>query len=192
MSGRCPTDTCYTSTVGAYGAVRDHVDPKSGKRPVTHWAMDLRGTPRVTPVYAPEDGVVLDVATGQSSPWTGYDPGLVFIRGVSGVYHVLGHLDYATLRVQRGQTVKQGTPVGVMGINHTHWEVRRKPQPDWGLFPSRWQAHGANNMNPMEWLAAVNAPRLSGSVGIVALTSIVVAVGTWFGRALSSRVGGSR
>lgn len=157
-TGRCPTDTCKTSPHGGYGYFRaDQIDGKSGKAGVYHWAWDLAG-PVGTPVYAPENGFVVDVATGSSSPFTGYNPGVVMIRGNSGLWHLLGHLQYGTIGVRPGQFVTIGQKLGVMGISHTHWEVRRSHLPDYGCCPNVWQAHGQNNLDPKIWLAEVNRP----------------------------------
>lgn len=183
MAGVCPTDTCKTSPHGGYHFWRpDQVDPKSGQRGVMHWAWDLSGSADRTPVYAPEDGVVVETATGESSPWTGFQPGLVLIKGVSGVFHVLGHMDYPTIAVRAGQQVRMGQPVGVMGISHVHWEIRKARTPNWGAYPTYWQAHGPNSVNPAEWLAAVNAQASPAGIalGLLAFSAIV---GAGFGLA---------
>lgn len=151
---RCPTDTCHPSAHGGYHYWRpDQYEPKSGGKGVMHWAWDLSGTANETMVYAPEDGLVMDVAKGDDHPWTGFQPGIVLIHGVSGVYHVLGHLQYKQIKAVKGQFIALGQPVGVMGIGHTHWEIRKKPQPDYGKYPTFWQAHGPNSINPADWLS---------------------------------------
>lgn len=160
MPGRCPTDKCKITPHGGYSFWRpDQVDPKSGTKGVMHWAWDLGGTAKETPVYAPEDGVVVETATGKSPPWTGFQPGLVLLKGASGVYHVLGHLDYPTIAVHAGQAVTMGTKLGVMGISHTHWEIRRNRTPNWAAHPTYWQAHGPNSIDPATWLESVNGTR---------------------------------
>lgn len=183
MPGRCPTDTCKTSPHGGYHFWRpDQVDPKSGTRGVMHWAWDLSGTAGSTPVYAPEDGFVVETATGLSSPWTGFNPGLVLIKGVSGVYHVLGHLDYNKIIVRGGQPVALGQKVGVMGISHTHWEIRHNRVPDWGCCPTFWQAHGPNSIDPAEWLAAVNKSSSTGIGAVLLVSATLVGLGFLIGR----------
>jgi murein DD-endopeptidase MepM/ murein hydrolase activator NlpD len=118
--------------------------------PCIHPGVDLYG-PAGTEVFAPEDGVVVAVANGSSSPWKGYGPWLIVIRGASGVYHLLAHLspERASLALV-GSRVVAGQLVGVTSsANHTHWEVRIKAIPDFAAGES----NQTNNLDPFAWLA---------------------------------------
>ena len=78
------------------------------------------------------------------SGWSGYGPRGVLLRGDSGVFHVLAHLDSITVRV--GQRVNEGDVCGVGSVvHHVHWEVRQRPRPVAGeavvevtLDPGAW------------------------------------------------------
>jgi len=158
---RYPVDVVRVTPRGAYGYFRDYKTPT-----VHHWGLDLGG-PAGTVVRAPEDGVVDTTATGTSPPFTGYDPGVVLLRGRSGVYHLLGHTRPS---VQAGQAVREGQQVGTIGINHVHWEVRRQRLPDYAAHARSEDAHRANNSNPRLWiyLAGFGGVLVLGALGGVA------------------------
>jgi murein DD-endopeptidase MepM/ murein hydrolase activator NlpD len=133
-------------------ARRSPADGSCGTKPYPcfHPGVDLFG-PRGTEVHAPEDGVVVAVANGSSSPWKGYGPWLVIIKGASGVYHLLAHLspERASLALV-GARVAAGQLVGVTSsANHVHWEVRLKAIPDFAAGES----NATNNLDPFAWLA---------------------------------------
>jgi murein DD-endopeptidase MepM/ murein hydrolase activator NlpD len=119
-----------------------------------HAGVDLRmGADE--PCFAPESGTV-DAVWESNRPrpdaqrfsrppgWSGYGPKGVRIRGDSGVWHVLAHLD--TVGVQLGQRVTEGEAVGRGSVvRHVHWEVRTAARPPSGaavvevtLDPGAW------------------------------------------------------
>lgn len=95
-----------------------------------------------TPCRAPESGEVVEVfesnrplpnAPRFSRPpgWSGYGPRGVLMRGDSGVWHLLAHLD--TVLVTDRQRVTEGETVGVGSVvRHVHWEVRTQARPTGG------------------------------------------------------------
>lgn len=130
--------------------------------PCKHPGVDVVGRAG-TPVRAPEDGTVVFAADGSQAPYRGYGPWLVLIKGDSGKYHLLAHLDVNQrslapigLRVSAGQTVG-----ATSAANHTHWEVRTKMVPDF--------AHGednfTNNADPVAWMSGGDAMLLVVAVG---------------------------
>lgn len=155
---RYPVDVVRVTPHGAFGFLRDYKTPA-----VTHWGVDLGGAAG-TLVRAPEDGVVDTTASGTSPPFTGYDPGVVLIRGRSGYYHLLGH---TIPSVSPGQVVKEGQVVGKIGVNHVHYEVRKKRLPDYGAYARTDDAHRANNVDPKLWilLAKVGGLVVLGALG---------------------------
>lgn len=97
-------------------------------------------------VFAPEAGVVEKVADGSNPPFVGYGPGVVLLRGASGFYHLLSHLDFKTITVKPGQPILEGILLGQFNAEHghTHYEVRKAP-----TGPSE-----TNTVDPMQWLAS--------------------------------------
>jgi murein DD-endopeptidase MepM/ murein hydrolase activator NlpD len=136
-----------TSGLGAWLARRS-----DGAR--LHAGVDLP-MGRDTVCRAPEAGRVMQTWTASrprdpsaSSPpgWSGYGPRGVLIRGDSGQWHVLAHLD--ELLVTRGQWVSPGQPVGRGSVvRHCHWEVRDVARP-----PAGW-ATVELTYSPAAWLA---------------------------------------
>lgn len=126
-----------------------------------HAGVDL-SAPRGTPVLAPEGGVVEDVELDQRRPWRGYAP-VVLLRGDSGVWHVLSHLDGAELAARVaagelavGQRVELGAELGRIGSErHVHWEVRLAPQPRWWTDPLSLQRRAQLivelSVDPLAW-----------------------------------------
>jgi murein DD-endopeptidase MepM/ murein hydrolase activator NlpD len=100
----------------------------------------------VPDVFAPESGVVERVSDGKSVPFQGYGPGVILIRGDSGFYHLLSHLNFSTISVAPGQRIFDGQRIAQFDreIAHTHYEVRREP-----IGPS-----ATNTIDPAVWLAA--------------------------------------
>lgn len=110
-----------------------------------HWGLDLAGA-RGTEVISPERAIVSAVwGDDATPPFVGYGPGGALLRGESGWFHLLGHLDPSDLP-ELGATLAEGGHVGVMSeLEHTHWEVRRDPIDS----PSTRQA---NTVDPAAWV----------------------------------------
>lgn len=118
--------------------------------PCMHHGIDL-GAATGTAVVAPERG---EVWYAQRSPMRpplrGYQPGAVIFRGVSGVFHVLGHLvnmvdaDHgdATPPVGGWRVVDEGAKLGEVGepARHVHWEVRTGAPFGPKVDPAAWLA----------------------------------------------------
>lgn len=93
-----------------------------------------------TGCFAPERAYV------EASGYKSYPEGnYIILRGLqTGKYHYFGH--FSTRRVLRGQTIAEGTLIGILGRTgaatgvHTHWEVRSA-------------VGGGTHYNPLEWLA---------------------------------------
>lgn len=95
-------------------------------------------------VFAPENGTVIDVANGASAPFVGFGPGVIVIRGDSGFFHLLAHLNFSTINVRQGQRVGEGQLLATFDprIGHTHWEVRQQ----------RLGSKPPNTIDPNIWL----------------------------------------
>jgi murein DD-endopeptidase MepM/ murein hydrolase activator NlpD len=145
---RWPTGPFEVHRTGCYGCVRaSSADGACGVHgyPCVHRGMDLFA--KTNAVVAPDSGVVVAVSDGSSPPWSGYGPGVVVIRGDSGKFLLLGHLDYSTIDVTLGERVAEGQFVAQFddGIGHTHFEVRREltgPSETNTLDPSSWVGGG--------------------------------------------------
>lgn len=125
---RFPTGPFTVGRTGCYKCARKTTrDGSCGIKayPCTHYGLDLHPVDDLT-VYAPEDGVVTDVANGTKAPFQGYGPGIVMIRGDSGYYHLISHL--GTLQTVPGARVTEGVAIGKIApaTRHTHYEVRRQ------------------------------------------------------------------
>jgi murein DD-endopeptidase MepM/ murein hydrolase activator NlpD len=98
-------------------------------------------------VFAPELGIVVAVSDGKSAPFQGFGPGVILIKGFSGYYHLLAHLNPSSIIVRQGYPILEGMKLAQLDreINkHTHWEVRKQ-----ATGPSE-----TNNINPLQWLSA--------------------------------------
>jgi murein DD-endopeptidase MepM/ murein hydrolase activator NlpD len=150
MSGQWPlpldVGVPKVSPHGGYRQVRrDASDGACGYRgiyPCVHYGVDVVA-PRGTDVVAPEDGMLVRFSDGKVAPFRGYGPGVVLLKGKSGRYHLLAHLDWRDLETRmaaRGSLaspatkdkpiallVRQGDVVGVVAKDHVHWEVRKAP-----------------------------------------------------------------
>ena len=102
-------------------------EPAYGAYPHFHTGIDLV-EPFGSPIFAADDGIVALV--GSSS--TGYGT-YVVIAHAGGLDTLYGHLSTALVKV--GQTVTQGTPVGLEGSSgnstgpHLHFELRINQKP---------------------------------------------------------------
>lgn len=143
---------------GRYLAGRNPTYPESASTRL-HAGVDL-AAPRGTSVRAPEAGRVVIVQSGPGPrdvppPWRGYGPALILLRGDSGVFHLLSHLEHRSVIVSRGARVAEGEVLGKVGPQrHVHWEVRR-------YHPWRPRVHGEIveiAADPASWLAHPDAP----------------------------------
>lgn len=155
MSRIAPIIPLIVGNNGGFAAVRS--SPAQGScgthaYPCKHPGLDVRGAAG-TPVRAPESGTVLMVADGSGSPFGGYGPWVVVIAGDSGKFHLLGHLDPAQrARAPVGLRVNVGDVIGTTSsANHTHWEVRSRPYPNFSAGEDNW----TNNSDPQGWLSGV-------------------------------------
>lgn len=122
-----PVKGKYTIT-SPYG-LRTH--PITGKKRL-HAGVDIVTGRKNTAIIAPEDGVVVEArkstAIGGGYGW------FVKYRGVSGATHLMAHMVENSIVVKKGDRIKQGQKLGVMGSSgastgiHLHWEVRNKAQ----------------------------------------------------------------
>lgn len=168
---RAPIVPLIVGNNGSYGFVRS--SPAQGScgtksYPCRHPGVDVVGKAG-TDVHAPEDGTVIAAADGNSAPYGGYGPWLIVMLGASGKYHLLGHLDPAYLMMAPvGLKVSEGQVVGkTSSTNHTHWEVRRKPYPNF----SAGEDNFTNNEDPQAWL--------SGGGGLL-IAALVIGAGALF------------
>jgi murein DD-endopeptidase MepM/ murein hydrolase activator NlpD len=125
--------------------------------------VDVAGTAG-TSVVAPESGTVVAVGSGAAAPFVGYGPWFIIIQGDdSGKFHLLAHLEPATSSMApMGAQVVAGDQVGVTSsANHTHWEVRDKPVPDFAAGEDNF----TNNNDPLAWLSGASM----GTLGTVLL-----------------------
>jgi murein DD-endopeptidase MepM/ murein hydrolase activator NlpD len=126
-------------TVGAGSLVSGRVTSCYGSRWGTvHQGVDI-AAPIGTPIYAPEDGVVLD-----AGPANGFGQA-VYLQHPDGVVTLYGHVD--TFTVRAGQVVAAGQQIATVGNRgqstgpHVHVETHYG-----GLY--------ADRRNPVPWLAA--------------------------------------
>jgi Peptidase family M23 len=165
---RWPTAPYTTRRTGCYGCKRlTPADGGCGVKgyPCTHWGVDTFTVGGIRDVWAPERGVVVAVADGSAPPFSGYGPGVVLMKGASGVYHLLSHLDYGTIKVRVGQELAEGDPIAKFSAAyaHCHYEVRRQP-----TGPSE-----TNTINPEEWHKAQGG----GAVTLLLLVGGLAALG---------------
>jgi murein DD-endopeptidase MepM/ murein hydrolase activator NlpD len=159
---RWPTAPYSSHRTGCYGCKR--LSPSDGAcgvhgYPCTHWGVDTFTIGGIRDVWAPEAGIVVAVSDGSSPPFVGYGPGIVLLKGASGVYHLLAHLQAGTTVVRVGQTLAEGAPIAKFdpAMGHCHYEVRRAP-----TGPSE-----TNTINPEEWHRAA-----SGGSGLVVILAL--------------------
>ena len=99
----------------------------NGKKKL-HAGMDM-AAPKGTSVYAAESGVVI---VAQS--WSGYGNCIIIDHG-GGLWTLYGHLMNGGILVKKGETVKRGDKIGMVGStgqstgNHLHFEVRKNSEP---------------------------------------------------------------
>ena len=107
-------------------------------------------------VIAPESGVVDAVWLNDNTPgFRGYGPTGILLRGDSGVWHLLAHLQAWNDPPDVGQRFDEGEEVGLIAVGlkpsrfwrspHVHWEVRTSPN----LAPAD---RDTKNLDPVAWL----------------------------------------
>jgi murein DD-endopeptidase MepM/ murein hydrolase activator NlpD len=144
---RWPTSSFVLAGTRDYGAVRRTPADGGcgiGSYPCTHYGMDLVPKDGDSRVFAPESGTIVDIAFN-TTPYVGYGPSTINMRGVSGQFHLLAHLDPDTIAVQPGQKVLEGTLLARFDAAHahTHYEVRKQrigPNATNTIDPKKWQA----------------------------------------------------
>lgn len=132
-----PVDVVKVTPHGAF------LDVSPGAHADGHLGVDLGG-PAGTLVKAPEGGVIDSVWKNDTTkPFTGYGPAGVLIKGDSGIWHLLGHLDpdawstspwpdetgpaFKIFTPYPGDRIERGQVVGKMSnLRHTHYETRTK------------------------------------------------------------------
>lgn len=177
-SPRSPVEPLKVGAHGGYLEVRSSPADGScgvGSYPCKHPGLDVAAD-NGSPVFAPENGVIIQTADGNSSPWGGYGPWIVLIQGDGGKYHLLAHLDPNTASLGPvGTRVQAGDQVGTIGpFYHTHWEVRDVPVPDY--------AHGQTGFDiitdPQIWLAQAKLLGTTGGLlligGAAALLGVIL------------------
>ncbi len=151
-----PQPPIYPLQIGAHGGwLEVRASPADGAcgvhgYPCQHPGIDVAGAAG-TPVVAPESGTIVLVGDGNSAPFMGYGPWFAIIAGEGGKYHFLGHLEPMTAGMgPMGTPVVAGQPIGTTSsANHTHWEVRDRPVPDFASGEDNF----SNNTDPIGWLS---------------------------------------
>ncbi|GIO12318.1 metalloendopeptidase [Cohnella xylanilytica] len=119
-----PLKASYRISSG-YG-YRTH--PVTGQKSSFHQGIDM-AAPKGTSVYAAESGVVI---VAQS--WDSYGNCIIINHG-NGLWTVYGHLMPGGILVKKGETVKRGEKIGLVGMTgratgyHLHFEVRKDGNP---------------------------------------------------------------
>jgi len=195
---RWPTQFPKATPHGHYGYARNSPADGRGcgldgkKYPCVHPGLDLAGV-EGTEVYAPENGTIAAVATGTLMPFRGYGPGVILIRGDSGVYHLFGHLHYGSIPAafqkldwedywQDGllnakpdrARVKEGQVIGVTSsADHVHWEVR---DGEFGAKsnPAVWLKKQIGLVNLSDFTYGGAPSSGGGGAGIVILLALLV------------------
>lgn len=150
-----PQPPIYPLEIGSHGAWLEtrstSADGACGVHgyPCQHPGVDVAGVAG-TQVVAPENGQVAMAGT-DIAPFVGYGPWWILIAGESGKYHLLAHLEpFTSAMTTVGMQVTAGQPIGTTSsANHTHWEVRDKPVPDFANGETNFD----NNSDPIAWLS---------------------------------------
>jgi murein DD-endopeptidase MepM/ murein hydrolase activator NlpD len=151
-----PQPPIYPLSIGTHGGwLEVRASPSDGScgvggYPCQHPGVDVAGAAG-TPVVAPESGTVVMAGDGASAPFAGYGPWFVILQGQdSGKFHFLGHLEPMTAVMGAiGAQFLAGQQIGTTSsANHTHWEVRDKPVPDFAAGETNF----SNNTDPLAWL----------------------------------------
>lgn len=126
-------------------------------------------------VFAPETAYVVKVSDGKSPPFTGYGPGVVLLKGVSGFYHLLSHLNFSTIKVTPGQFVADGQLIAQFDREHghTHYEVRKEatgPSETNTIDPTVWLVQQQRKLVAATPAQTSNAKNVV--IGVVAVTGL--------------------
>lgn len=106
-------------------------------------------------LVAPERSTLVDFSLdADNTPrFKGYGPAVLLLRGDSGVFHLLAHMDQTATPITIGQVFEEGEQVGLISRKgplgngqptkfwlapHVHWEVRTKLD--------------GGTINPIAWL----------------------------------------
>lgn len=109
--------------------------------------------------------------SGDTPPFSGYGPGIVLLKGRSGFYHLLAHLELGSIKVMPGMPLAEGAPIGRFDAAHAHchYEVRRKP-----TGPS-----DVNTVDPVAWLKSAGG---SSGVSVLLVLGGLLAAGFFLAR----------
>jgi hypothetical protein len=134
---------------------------------VKHYGLDIPPpTNGNDAVVAPERCIVESKWTDDTTaPFVGYGPGGLLLRGDSGVWHLLAHLDPSSFTTPAdGTAFAEGEQLGLIARNvkvsrtwsapHVHWEVRTKPlaSHDENLDPVAWLAGKRERLPKQDWV----------------------------------------
>ena len=96
-----------------------------------HKGLDIP-MPKGSPIAAAQDGVVLETSTSNKGKFRGYGNSVLIDHG-GGIVTLYAHC--LSLSVKKGQTVKQGDTIGLVGNSgrsttyHVHFEIRKNGTP---------------------------------------------------------------
>lgn len=128
VSGKCPIFNDGRTKLSVTSEFGYRTDPISGKANSKHKGVDIVGAADVCAVAAGTVSAVFKNCVGKDT--TKNTAGnYVFIDHGNGVISKYMHLKYGTVKVNKGQTVSQGTVLGYMGTTgystgvHLHFQI---------------------------------------------------------------------
>jgi L,D-peptidoglycan transpeptidase YkuD (ErfK/YbiS/YcfS/YnhG family) len=135
------------------------------------------------PIYAPGDGVVVEAASGveDNTKGHGFHPDMqavlqnmhilfgnyVLLDHENGEFSLLAHMKKDSVSVKAGDRVRQGQPIGAMGMSgdaftvHMHYQVQSDARAGEGL-PSSF--HQFRRFNGTQWVDVDRGPIDSGDI----------------------------
>lgn len=139
-----------------------------------------------TPIYAPTDGVVIQGKERQQGSVSGFGSWIwIDAQDSVGKDFIFGHVHHPGITVRRGDRVKAGQKIGVVGNEgqstgpHLHFEV-------WG-FPGRT---GGKHEDPAPWLEKnVNNGVTKGEITVAEADRIIKELKQWIDVRLTGPVG---